>query len=252
MTPISDDDFRDEADFIFIGNPDIKLPPKSTHVLGPSFFEMPHELSGVKFFAMTGHEHQLGTNVQVAMSDRLQRPRQDGLRRPGLAVERAEDRVSSRRLHGARTAAASTSRCSWNNTTDERGEVRRVGERRDVLLLGVLLPEPGRARVLPHVAARRRWRRRHLLPGRRALRLREQVLGVARARAVRRDVHTIPCSQGVLAHRAPLSTLRRAGWSRLRFWACRLPPAALLKLPPRSTRPMAGVRSAQSVQPAEE
>lgn len=68
MIPISDDDFRDEAGFLFIGNPDIKLPPKSETKLGPSFFEIPSELSGVKFFAMTGHEHQFGTNVQVATS----------------------------------------------------------------------------------------------------------------------------------------------------------------------------------------
>jgi hypothetical protein len=68
LIPISNDDFRDEAGFIFIGNPDIRLPPKSETKLGPTFFQIPQELSGVKFFAMTGHEHQLGTNVQIARS----------------------------------------------------------------------------------------------------------------------------------------------------------------------------------------
>jgi hypothetical protein len=66
MIPISDDDFKDEADFLFIGNPDIRLAPHAEGTLGPTFFPIPEELADVKFFAMTGHEHKLGTNVQVA------------------------------------------------------------------------------------------------------------------------------------------------------------------------------------------
>jgi hypothetical protein len=62
--------FENEADFLFIGNPDISLPP-GPGTLGPTWFTLPAALSDVKIFAMTGHTHQWGTNVVVehAMSD---------------------------------------------------------------------------------------------------------------------------------------------------------------------------------------
>ena len=58
--------FRDEANFVFIGNPDIKIQPNSTFELGPTFFRLdPNTFAGANFFALTGHEHQYGTNVTV-------------------------------------------------------------------------------------------------------------------------------------------------------------------------------------------
>ena len=56
--------FRDEADFLFTGNPDIRLEP-GANVLGPTWFPLPEELADVNIFGMTGHTHQWGTNVQV-------------------------------------------------------------------------------------------------------------------------------------------------------------------------------------------
>ena len=66
LVPIEDAKFRDEADFLFIGNPDIKIAPRSTATLGPTFFQLPSSLYGVKFFALTAHEHQYGTNVRIS------------------------------------------------------------------------------------------------------------------------------------------------------------------------------------------
>lgn len=66
MIPISEDAFRDEADFLFIGNPDIRIAPMQRYTLGPTFFQLPPDLTGSKFFAMTGHQHHFGTNVQVS------------------------------------------------------------------------------------------------------------------------------------------------------------------------------------------
>jgi hypothetical protein len=60
--------FKDEADFLFIGNGDISLPPNAKTTLGPTFFPLPAEYDGVKFFAITGHEHKLGTNVAVSVA----------------------------------------------------------------------------------------------------------------------------------------------------------------------------------------
>ena len=59
--------YHDEANFLFIGNPDIKIAPNSTFSLGPTFYKLDQDTFGdAKFFAVTGHEHQFGTNVTVA------------------------------------------------------------------------------------------------------------------------------------------------------------------------------------------
>lgn len=63
--PMAEGDFQDEADFLFIGNPDIEIPPHQEWTLGPSYFPLPGDLEGVNFFAITGHEHQWGTDVYV-------------------------------------------------------------------------------------------------------------------------------------------------------------------------------------------
>lgn len=65
MIPIADAEFKDEADFLFIGNPDINIPAGAKATVGPSYFKLPAEYADAKFFAITGHEHQYGTNVLV-------------------------------------------------------------------------------------------------------------------------------------------------------------------------------------------
>jgi hypothetical protein len=68
LIPIPDKDFREEADFLFVGNPDLKIPPGQKMTLGPSFFEVPSTLYGIQYFGITGHTHRYGTNVWVATS----------------------------------------------------------------------------------------------------------------------------------------------------------------------------------------
>jgi hypothetical protein len=63
-----DADYKYDADFLFIGNPDIKIAPHTTATLGPTFLPLPEDLTGVNFFGITGHEHQWGTNVQVSVA----------------------------------------------------------------------------------------------------------------------------------------------------------------------------------------
>jgi hypothetical protein len=58
--------FKDEAGFLFIGDPDITLPPNASATLGPINFILPQIYDGVSFFAITGHEHRFGTNVTVS------------------------------------------------------------------------------------------------------------------------------------------------------------------------------------------
>jgi hypothetical protein len=61
---LPEEQFENEADFLFIGNPDITLPPGPS-TLGPTWFALPWDLADVKIFAMTGHTHHWGTNVVV-------------------------------------------------------------------------------------------------------------------------------------------------------------------------------------------
>jgi Copper type II ascorbate-dependent monooxygenase, C-terminal domain len=58
---------KDEANFLFIGSPDIKLDPKTKATVS-GFFTLPASLEGSKFFAITGHTHQFGTDVKVAVA----------------------------------------------------------------------------------------------------------------------------------------------------------------------------------------
>lgn len=67
--PIAESDFENEADFLFVGNPDVDVPAGQATTLGPTYFPMAVAgIDGANFFAITGHEHQWGTNVQVATS----------------------------------------------------------------------------------------------------------------------------------------------------------------------------------------
>ncbi len=63
---MADADFEQEADFLFIGNPDIQLPSSpSVQTLGPTYFPIPQGLDGASVFAITGHTHKLGVDVEV-------------------------------------------------------------------------------------------------------------------------------------------------------------------------------------------
>ncbi len=64
--PMAEAEFHDEADFLFIGTPDIRLQPNTAATVGPVYFPMPPEFASSKFFAMTGHTHKFGKNVHVA------------------------------------------------------------------------------------------------------------------------------------------------------------------------------------------
>jgi hypothetical protein len=62
-------DYKDEADFLFVGTPDIDIAAHSKATIGPTFFGLPDDLLKAKFFGITGHTHQWGTNVTVATAD---------------------------------------------------------------------------------------------------------------------------------------------------------------------------------------
>jgi hypothetical protein len=66
-TMTSTANYKIDADFLFMGNADIALPPGTTTTLGPTYFPMAQaQLGEINVFALTGHEHHLGTGVTVA------------------------------------------------------------------------------------------------------------------------------------------------------------------------------------------
>lgn len=116
IIPISDDDYRDEADFLFIGNPDISIPPMATRTLGPTFFQLPSELTDAKFFAMTGHQHQFGTNVQVATAVDREDPGTMVYDVPGWRWNEPKTEVFSPPLV-VPPGGGFKFTCTWKNTT---------------------------------------------------------------------------------------------------------------------------------------
>jgi Copper type II ascorbate-dependent monooxygenase, C-terminal domain len=116
---IADADFRDEADFLFIGNPDIALPPNATTTLGPSFFKLPATYSDVKFFALTGHEHHLGTSVAVSVAAGPTDPGKVVYDVPGWNWAEPKT-VSFPTPFTVDAGSGFRFSCTWNNTTDKK------------------------------------------------------------------------------------------------------------------------------------
>ncbi|HTM20747.1 MAG TPA: hypothetical protein VL172_09575 [Kofleriaceae bacterium] len=67
--PIADADHVADADLLFVGSPDMEIPPMSTYTLGPLWTPYDWELADSKIFGITGHTHQWGTNVYVEVTD---------------------------------------------------------------------------------------------------------------------------------------------------------------------------------------
>jgi hypothetical protein len=118
MEQMADADYQNEGDFLFIGSPDISLPPHQTTTLGPAFFPVPADFADVSFFAITGHEHQLGTNVTVSTS-----MSKDDSGTPVYAISNWRWNEPATKLHDPTfkipDGGGFRFSCEWNNTTDQ-------------------------------------------------------------------------------------------------------------------------------------
>jgi hypothetical protein len=115
---MADSQFKYEAGFLFIGDPDISLPPHATSTLGPVFFSMPAQYQGVNFFAITGHEHQMGTGVTVSTGASSTDPGTSVYDVPGwLWSEPATVVASPPFVLPAQGGFSFT--CNWDNTSDQ-------------------------------------------------------------------------------------------------------------------------------------
>ena len=61
---VPDDQITNEADFLFIGDPDINIAAGQMATVS-AYFAMPSTLNGANIFAFTGHTHKFGTDMQV-------------------------------------------------------------------------------------------------------------------------------------------------------------------------------------------
>jgi hypothetical protein len=68
-TLIEVQNYQYEASFFLLGDMDINIPANSDATLGPVFLPLDPKYAGANFFAITGHEHKLGTDVQVAVAN---------------------------------------------------------------------------------------------------------------------------------------------------------------------------------------
>jgi hypothetical protein len=59
---------ENEASFLFIGTPDIQLQPGAEATVS-AYFTPPPGLADAQYYAITGHTHQLGTDMRVQISD---------------------------------------------------------------------------------------------------------------------------------------------------------------------------------------
>jgi hypothetical protein len=76
FTVLPDAEFENEAEFLFIGSPDIDLDldPGESQSLN-AYFPLPSSLDGINFFAVTGHTHKLGTDMDISTAPSAAGPR---------------------------------------------------------------------------------------------------------------------------------------------------------------------------------
>ncbi len=115
---MDDSKFQNEADFLFIGDPDITLPPGARTSLGPIFFQLPSEYADVHFFAITGHEHHLGTDVQVSVASSATDPGKSVYDVPGWLWSEPATVVSDPPFSVPQNGGFRFS-CDWTNTSDQ-------------------------------------------------------------------------------------------------------------------------------------
>lgn len=112
-------EYKEEADFLFVGTPDINIPAHTKKVIGPTYFSMPDDLANVKFFGLTGHTHQYGTNVTVAAADTKDGPDKSVYDVPGWLWSEPET-VSHDPPFSIPQGGGFRFTCEYNNTGSQK------------------------------------------------------------------------------------------------------------------------------------
>ncbi len=114
--PIDDAKFKYEADFLFIGDPDITLPPGAVKSLGPIFYPLDPVYADAQFFAITGHEHQFGTNVVVSTAMNANDPGTEVYNIPNWKWSEPATQFQTPPFN-IPAGGGFKFTCSWNNTS---------------------------------------------------------------------------------------------------------------------------------------
>jgi len=106
-----------EASVLLVGTTDIAIPAHSEHQSPLKYLALPQGMQDVKFYAITGHTHRLGTSVRVSAAsdegspgEELYAPKPYDWEAPEM--KRLDPHVTIPQSGGF------TLQCGWNNTTD--------------------------------------------------------------------------------------------------------------------------------------
>ena len=114
---ILEEDVWNEADMLFYGDVGFELPPNQAYQTDWSFLTVS---DGVEVFAMTGHTHQYGTNVEVYYADGVEDdstpvyPLDQPFQWDESPVTQYDPPLQFNGSNGLRF------RCSWDNPTDKK------------------------------------------------------------------------------------------------------------------------------------
>ncbi|MBD88998.1 MAG: hypothetical protein CL940_01505 [Deltaproteobacteria bacterium] len=114
---INEEDVWSEADMLFYGDVGFELPPNQEYQTNWAFLPVS---DGVEVFAMTGHTHQYGTNVEVYHADDVDDdstpvyPLETPFQWDEAPVTQYDPPLKFNGSNGLRF------RCSWNNTSDKK------------------------------------------------------------------------------------------------------------------------------------
>lgn len=113
-----------EANILFIGSPDIDIPAHSTATL-EQFFRPDAaqlDLTGTKFFAITGHTHQYGTDMQVEIAESEMGARTSVYAPAPFEWAEPTTQGHAPPFDGPTDFGGFHFRCAYNNTSDQRVE----------------------------------------------------------------------------------------------------------------------------------
>jgi hypothetical protein len=147
--PIADAAFKFEADFLFVGNPDINVAPMSTQTLGPAFIKLPPEYATVNFFAITGHTHHFGTNVVVKTAANKADPGTPVYDVPNWVWSEPET-VQANPPFKLPANGGFNLACSWNNTSNEAVGFGESANKEMCFFWAYYYPSQGGAKVCVH------------------------------------------------------------------------------------------------------
>jgi hypothetical protein len=113
------EDVENEADIMFLGDTNISIPPMSEATLGPTFLQLPSRFNGVSYFAITGHEHQWGTDVYVEVAEDAGTPGTPVYDIPLFHWDEPET-VTYEPPFTVPDGGGFKLTCEWNNLSDQR------------------------------------------------------------------------------------------------------------------------------------